>query len=185
MNIKNLLILLILLLPNFGWAETPTQRLAMYFHDIQDRNFSAVAGHFDSDQLREFRHMMEFYKDFPIDHQQQIVQIFFGTRQTVSSVQALKDVQFFAGVFAFMMRQAEKSGELKFDGVEVLGEVREGDDIVHLVTRNHGRIGSMKLEAMEVISLRKSGQGWHILMSAKIKGFPDQLRAAFATASNG
>lgn len=78
------------------------------------------------------------------------------------------------------MKQAEAAGGLNFDGIEILGEVKEGDDITHLVTRTTVSVGAIDMEAMEVVSLKKSGDEWRILMSGKIKGLPQQLRAAYA-----
>jgi len=152
------LVLILLLVSNTAWAETPEERAKLYFTDIESGNFVAAAKHFDPSQLKEFRSTMEFYKEIPVrDH--------------------------FAKLFTFMMRQADAVGGLNFDGLEILGGVKEGSDISHLVTRNRVTVGKLNVEAMEVVSLMKSGDEWRILMSGQIKGFADQLRATFALPS--
>ena len=174
------LIAIILLAANAAWAETPAERAEMYFADIESLNFTAAARHFDAGQLNEFRAMMEFYKQIPAEVQSGFIQTFFGPGVTAESLEALSDTDFFAGIFNFIMMQAEAAGGLNFDGLEILGEVREGEDISHLVTRNRISIGAMDIEAMEVVSLRRTGEEWRILMSGKIRGLPEQLRAAFS-----
>ncbi len=174
------LLLAVLLFTSLSWGETSTERAKIYFSAIESRDFSAAAGHFDPDHLREFRHMMEFYKEIPPEVQIQLIQALFGADQTVESLDKISDVEFFAGVFNFIMRQVDAAGGLNFDGVEILGEVKEGDDISHLVTRSRVSVGKIEMEAMEVISLKKSREGWRVLMSGKIKGLPDQLKRTFA-----
>lgn len=173
------LLTIVLLLTSAVCAETPAERAKVYFSDIENRNFAAAAGHFDPDHLKEFRVMMGFYKEIPPKAQSQFIQTFFGADQTVEKLEKIDDVEFFTGVFNFIMRQADAAGGLSFDGLEILGEVKEGKDISHLVTRNRISVGEIEIEAMEVVSLKKVGSEWRIMMSGKIKGLPDQLKAAF------
>ena len=168
------------LVANIAWAETPQQRAELYFSDIENLDFLGAASHFDAEQLKEFRGMMEFYKEMPEEAQTNFVQTFFGPDQSTESLENLSDLEFFSGLFSFIMKQAEAAGGLNFDGIEILGEVKEGDDITHLVTRTTVSLGAIDMEAMEVVSLKKSGEEWRILMSGKIKGLPQQLRAAYA-----
>ena len=174
----------LLLLTNLAWAETSIERAKMYFDQIEKRDFSAAATHFDPKELKEFRDMMGFYKEIPAETQTQFIQTFFGPEQTVASMDKMNDIEFFSGLFKFMMQQADQLGGLSFDKLEILGEVKEGADIAHLVTRNKVSLGDVEIEAMEVISLKKVGKEWRILMSGKIKGIPQQLEAAFAAAAS-
>ena len=62
--------------------------------------------------------------------------------------------------------------------VEVLGSVPEGDSLRHVVTRTHIRMGEMTMEAMEIISFKKMGDRWGILMQGRIKGMAQQIKKA-------
>ena len=174
------LLLILLLLTSAASAETPEERAELYFSDIESGNFSAVAKHFDPSQLKTFRSRMGFYKEIPARDQAEFIQTFFDAGQTVDSLDKISDSDFFAGLFKFTMRQAEAAGNLNFDGLEILGEVKEGSDVTHLVTKNRVRVGETNLEAMKVVSLKKNGKDWHIMMSEQIQGLPDQLKAAFS-----
>jgi hypothetical protein len=178
------LVLILVLFSNFASAETSTDRAKMYFSDIENRNFTAAAEHFDPVQLKEFRKMMEFYKEIPPEAQKQFIQTFFGAEQTLESMETVTDTEFFSGLFSFIMKQADAAGGLSFDGIEILGEVKEGKHVSHLVTRNRVSVGELEMEAMEVISLKKVGDEWRVLMSGKIKGLPQQLKAAFNAQNN-
>jgi len=176
-----ILIPILLLVSNLAWAETSAEFAKAYFGDLESGNFEAAAEKFDPEQLNEFRTMMEFYKEIPAQAQTQFIQTFFGPDQTIETVDKATDVQFFSGVFSFIMRQAEAAGGLNFDGFEILGEVMEGD-VVHLVTRNRVSVGELEMEAMEVVSVKKQGDSWKLMLSGKMKGLPEQLKAAFGAA---
>lgn len=176
---KNTLLSLILLAcPLMAFAETPEERAELYFADVQRLDFDAAVGHYDPDGLREFREEFSFYKELPAQQQAQFIQTFFGPMETVESVRKLSDQAFFAAIFKFVMRQAEAAGGLNFDELEILGGVPEGDDVRHLVTRNRVSVGEIQVEAMEVVSLKQHGEEWRILMSGKLKGMADQMKAA-------
>lgn len=176
------LVPLLMLLSNIAWADTSAEFAKAYFSDLENGDYVAAAEKFDPEQLNEFRTMMEFYKEIPAEGQAQFIQTFFGSDQTAESIEKINDVEFFAGIFTFIMRQASAAGSLSFDGFEVLGEVMEGEDIAHLVTRNRVSVGELEVEAMEVVSLKKEGEEWRMLLSGKMKGLPDQMRAAFGAA---
>ena len=69
-------------------------------------------------------------------------------------------------------------GQRDFTKIEVLGAVPEGPSVQHVVTRTHVSVGSMSTQAMEVISFKKAGSTWKIMMQAKMKGMADQIRNA-------
>lgn len=162
-----------------SFAETASDRAKMYFEDLQQGKYKVAASHFDPSQLKEFRQMMEFYKALPEEHSKRFVQTFFGENQSVDKVAKLSDAEFFAGMLTFIMRQAQAAGGVDFNGFQVLGEVPEGE-VIHLVTRNQVSVGHISTEAMEVVSLKKNGDEWRMLMSGKVKGLPNQIKAAFS-----
>lgn len=176
---KFIIVLAVSLVSHVCLAETAIERTELYFDDLKARQYKAAASHFDPEQLKEFRVMMEFYKEIPEEPQREFIKAFFGEHQSTESVQALSDTEFFAGMFIFIMQRAEATGGLNFDGLEILGTVAEGEDKAHLVTRNRISMGEVEIEAMEVVSLKKYGNNWKVMMSGRIKGLPAQLKSAF------
>lgn len=179
---KKLIFLIAILLSTHTTAETSKERTIMYFNDLQSGNYLNAASHFDPQQLKEFRTMMEFYKEMPAEMQNKFLATFYGPGSTVESISKFDDSQFFAAMFGFIMRQAESIGGINFDATEILGAVQEGNNIEHLVTRSKVSAGELDMEAMEVVSLVKRGGRWYIMMSGKIKGLPQQIKAAFSQA---
>ena len=170
-------------LSGFAWADTPEAVALAYFSDLESGNYAAAAEKFDPEQLAEFRTQMEFYKEIPLDAQSQFIQMFFGSADSVESIDKLTDVEFFSGLFVFMQRQVELAGRLSFDGIEILGSVEEGEDVSHLVTRNRVSVEEIEIEALEVVSLKKQGEKWYMMLQGQLKGLPQQLKIGFGAAN--
>ncbi|TPW17947.1 MAG: hypothetical protein FD130_457 [Halothiobacillaceae bacterium] len=128
--------------------------------------------------------MMDFIYEIPAEKQLHFLDTFFGAGATKESVSKLSDKEFFASFLGAAMAQAEAVGGINFGAMEVLGEVKEGNDIAHVVTRTKVSVGEVEVEAMEVVSFKKSGDSWKALMSGKMKGMANQLRAALTQQQN-
>ena len=164
--------------PVFGEsaADTATQ----YFDVLKRKDYSTAATYLHPDALAEFREMMGFLSEIPPDARASVYSQLFGPDATVDSVASLSDTEYFAAFFAAVMSLAEAAGEVDFGAMEILGEVTEGEDTVHLVIRNRASVGEIEVEGLEVVSLRKYEGDWKALLSGKIKGLPAQLRQAFS-----
>lgn len=180
---RNIFWLCLLCVSHFSYAETAIERAHQYFDDLKAYKFIDAASHFDTDQLKEFRSLMEFYKEIPAEAQAHFITTFFGKDHTHHTLSELSDLEFFAGVFDFLMKQADAMGGLNFENIEILGEVPEGDNLVHLVTRNKVIMGEIELESMEVVSLKKNDHTWKVMLNSQIKGLPAQIKAAFHRSS--
>ncbi len=62
---------------------------------------------------------------------------------------------------------------------EIIGGVPEGDTLVHVVTRNKTGGMGMEIVQMEVITVKKSPDGWRLMLSGRIKGLAQQLQRSF------
>jgi len=49
------------------------------------------------------------------------------------------------------------------------------------VTRNQVTVGDVKVEGMEVVSCKKRGDEWKLLVSTQMKGLANQIRAAITS----
>lgn len=178
---KSLLAWMFVVMATAAWAETPEQRARMYFSDIEHGRYAEAAGHIEPSQLKEFRNLMGFYLELPPEPRKQFIDTFFGANHSPESLQRMNDVEFFSAILGFMLRQFEATGGLHLDSLEILGGVREGKTTIHLVTRNRVSVGAVTAETMDVLSLRKVGGQWRVMMSSNIKGLPEQLKAAFGS----
>lgn len=164
------------LISTLAFAETSTERANLYYKDLASAQYNKVSEHFEPEELKTFRKTMEFYKSLPEQDQVQFINRIFGQGSTAKSVSKYTDAEFFTVFYKKIMQQAS----VDFDDMEILGTVKEGENIEHLVTRNTINIAEVETQSMEVMTLRKSGDRWYIQMSGKVKGLPKQLKMAFA-----
>lgn len=159
-------------------AQTPSELTTSYFTLLQKEDYKTAAAYFENGTLTEFRAMMGFLKELPEKLAADVYPQFFGEGQTKETVAAMSDLDFFAHFLSGVMGQAKAFGDVTLDNLEVLGEVPEGQDVVHVLTRSRAKMGEMEIEGMEVISFRRVAGTWKALLSGKMKGMAVQLKAA-------
>lgn len=82
----------------------------------------------------------------------------------------------FAIIFSILPEMSEAMTSLQS---EVIGSVYENDSLVHVVTRSSTTVQGITMDnAMDVVSLRKTEQGWRLLLSAEIRGMAQVMRRA-------
>lgn len=159
-----------------AWADTASAEAAAYFDALRQKDYARAAAHFDPVALREFSETTSFVNELPPALQRDFLAAFFGPSATLASVAALSDAERFA---AFLRVVMESAPGVVFQGVTVIGEVPEGEDMRHVVTRSRLSANGVELDAVEVISFRRADGKWRVLMSGKMKGLAAQVRAAF------
>ncbi len=183
MRVVNLFFVAIALFSGSVYAKSASDVAAEYYGVLKTKNYEEAASYFDQAALSEFRNMMSFITELPDQKVEGVLAVFFGEGATKDTVSKLPDSKFFSSFLSAMMSRAEAAGGLNFDGMEILGEIKEGEDISHVVTRNKVTVGDITLEAMEVVSFRKIDGEWKALMSGKLKGMATQMRAALSQAN--
>jgi len=162
-----------------SYADTPEEIAVSYFDLLKQHQWAKAAELYDSLSLAEFKEMMSFLLEIPDENASQVLGSILGPGSTKASFKSMSDIAFFSIFLEKVMEQASKVGELQFDKVNVLGSIMEGDSVQHVLVRTNVSIGDVTLESMEVISFKKTGGDWKILMQGKIKGMAQQLRKAF------
>lgn len=180
MNFIKFALIFLLFLVSSVYAKTATETAADYFNVLKQKNYTAAVKYFDPMALDDFRQTMSFIYEIPAEAKQEFFQVFFGPGANQESILKLSDTEFFASFLRAVMAQAEAAGKINIKGMEILGEVMEGSDIAHIVTRNRASVGEIYMESMEVVSFKRKGNEWKLLMSGKIKGMANQLRATFS-----
>ncbi|MRR54892.1 MAG: hypothetical protein EG822_10345 [Deltaproteobacteria bacterium] len=177
MKIVQFVLVILLLSSSLVYANTASETATEYFSTLKQKDYRRAATFFDPAALGEFRQMMGFVQEIPDEGQQQFYTIFFGPEANKESIAKLTDADFFASFLRATIAQAETLGGVNFGKMEVLGEVKEGKDVAHVVTRNKITVGEVDVEALEVISFKRIGNEWKALLSGKIKGLASQLKS--------
>ncbi len=159
-------------------SQSPSEITEAYFEAFKTGEYTRAAEFFSPAALKNFREMLNFSDALPEEEAKQFYSTFFGEGASKESVGKMSDAAFFSAFFSFVMKQAEAAGGVDFDKVEILGEVPEGENIVHVLTRSHISVGELEMEAMEVVSFEKSDGKWKVALSGKMKGMAAQLQKA-------
>lgn len=166
------------LFASLSYAAGPEALSKTYFKMLSQQQWDEIAKLYDPAALKEFREMMSFLVEMPDEMAPKVLGGFFGAGATKESVKAMSDQAFFSFFLRGVMTQASQLGELDFRKVEVLGTVAESDILKHVVVRTDIGVGEMNMEAMEVISFRKEGDRWGLLMQGKLKGLAQRIKRA-------
>ena len=163
--------------PAFGKSASDT---AKDFYDfLKQGNYSAAAKYYDPAALREFRELMSFEQDIPVEKRNIYFQTFFIPPLTEGSVSALSDQDFFVSFWRGILASERFFGEIKYDDVNILGIVMEGENLAHVVIRNRITVAEDDVESVEVTTFGKVGDQWKVKMSGKLKAIALTLRWQF------
>ena len=161
------------------FAGPASEAARAYYTTLKTKDYPAAAKHFDPAALKSFREMLSFFNELPDEEAADTLSMFFGEGATKDSVKKMSDSEFFAAFLKGLMQEAEEAGGVEFGDFQVLGEVPEGEDVIHVVTRNKVGVGELKIESMEVMSFKKAGDSWKAMLNGEMSGVAAQLKAAF------
>lgn len=145
-------------------------------------DWNAAAEAFDPAALARFRTMLEplfVAASAPVDAKGQenrdamMLMLLFAPAQSVEEVRALSDRE----LFARLMRGTMSLAGASLDEQVILGNVAEGRDLVHVVTRNTARMDKIVVSKVEAVTLQRTPQGWRLALTGEIEGLAETLQA--------
>lgn len=181
MKIMRIALVVLALSSSWVYGATAPETTASFYQQLQEGDFEAAAAFFDPPALTEFRQSLSIINEAPPAAQLQFREAFFGEGATAESIAKMSDSEFFASFLRAALSQAQALGKVNFEDLEILGEVMEGPDVAHVVTRNKLSVGDFEVEGMEVVSCKKRGDEWKLLVSTQMKGLANQIRSALSS----
>ena len=178
MSLRICLALALLLCGQLAYSQTASDAAVKYIDALKRKDYEAVAAMYLPAALADFRKTMSFVTQFPEDEQDGFYASFFGPDADKESVAKLSDAQFFARFLAARGLEAGAQDGVAPGDAKVLGEVAEGANVAHVVTRSKGKVGEADIEQLQVLSFTKSNGAWRAMLSGELKAIPQQLRAA-------
>lgn len=145
-------------------------------------DWNAAADTFDPAALARFRTMLEplfAAASGPADAKGQenrdamMLMMLFAPAKSVEEVRALSDRE----LFARLMRGTMSLAGAELDEQVILGNVAEGRDLVHVVTRNTARMDQVVVSKIEAVTLQRTPQGWRLALTGEIEGLAETLQA--------
>lgn len=168
--------LLILLMLNPAMEGTPEAKAEEYFKYTKELNWDGLAGLFHQSELDRFKGMfVEIFEALESSEESKAalpqMEQAFGISSS-ASLKAQTSKAFFSSFFARIMGNA---GDVKFDKLEVLGHVREGEK-AHVVTRMTIGMGEFSMSQMEIISMSQVDGKWGVILSGKMEGIANTIK---------
>jgi hypothetical protein len=181
------LIGLLFVTPILRGAESPEEAAHAYITAMADARMNVVADQMHPGALERFKQIMLGVADAiaaaPEDRKpsSKVISALFGDEGPA----AVKDlpprdvfVRFMSNLVTFVPQIREMHAGSEY---QVLGHVDEGGNITHVVFRATLRRGQSELTKMSVLSLKRDGEGWKVLLTDDlenlIKGLGQRLAA--------
>ena len=152
-------------------VETPEQVAHSYIRAMADSRLSIVADEMHPAALERFKGVLvgiaEAIVAAPAERKPspKIVSALFGE----AGVEAVKTtpardvfVQFMSNLTTFLPQIREMSAGTEH---EIIGHVDEGGNVTHVVFRATLKKGSTELTKMDVLSLKRDGEDWKVLLT--------------------
>ncbi len=159
---------------------SPESVVQSYLETMKAGQFVKMAELMHPEALEKFRTMMlAFVDEAKPDGEDNPLQFFQGVKD-VASLKKLSPTEFFASFFGGLMdlnpgvKDALGSASM---GMTALGSVPEGD-VLHVVCRTSAGVEGLSVTKMEVLSLKRAGGNWRVLLSGEMEGLAQSLRAS-------
>jgi hypothetical protein len=152
-------------------ATTPEITVKEYMAALQKDGMVAVSRFLHPDELKRFKEMLlpMFRKDAAA--KSEAIRGIYGPEATLASVEAMPPTEFMDG---FMRLAGEQLSGATFGDAEVLGKVSE-NDVVHVVTRAATKIKEIQIKTVTVVSTKKSGADWKLMLTGELEGLATAL----------
>jgi hypothetical protein len=154
-------------------AGTPEAAVKEYMAALQKDGMVAVSRFLHPDELKRFKEMLlpMFRKDAAA--KSEVIHGIYGAEATLTSVEAMPPAEFMDG---FMRLAGEQLAGATFGDADVLGTVSE-KDVVHVLARATTRIKELQVKTVTVVSTRKSGADWKLMLTGELEGLATALAA--------
>ena len=155
--------------------KNPEDTVRDYFSALRDWGVIATGSFMHPEALAKFKEML--LPLFEVEYsngQKNLLKVFFGNDATIETVRKSSSIEFYN---SFMLIASASSGlsDVRFESLSLIGSVKEGD-IIHVLGRAQTGAGSISVGMIEVVSLKRYGQEWKMLLSGKIEGIAEALR---------
>ena len=159
-------------------VSTPEAVAAQAMRAMNAQGHAEFASYMHPDALKSFRKMMsEVLDSAAASKAESEILGLFHEAKSVAALNELTDQQFFTsflqGVTGRIPNLKDALGGAEF---EILGHVKEGADVAHVVTRIKISMAGASVKKMSVISLRRDGKTWKMLLTGELEGLAAMLK---------
>lgn len=148
-------------------AGTPEEVVERYLAHTQAGEWEELAMLMDPEALASFGDLAVLL--LSLDESGEVVSFILGEDWSVEDVRNATYAELFAKFMRFVFEYINEETAFIFDGAQVLGSVREGDNLAHVVFRTWAIMDGVRASEVDTISLRKGAEGWGVLLNSDVE----------------
>jgi len=176
--LKNLALALVLLFPFTSYATSPEEQTKLFYQYVDASEWNKIADLLNESALHEFKaKLLPLLNHEATNGRNGLLKRTFGKNAKFEDAQNATDKVFFVNVISNVAGLIRNSG-IKNTHTTVIGEVMEGDDVMHVLVRERYKLGDMEITNIEVLSYKKINNNWAMLLSGKIRGLVQTLQTS-------
>lgn len=147
---------------------------------LKKGDWEAYSNLMHPDALTRFRNMFAPLAELP--EAQEVLSSLFGVDEP-EEFPKLTDRQVFVRLMANLEENVPGFGEaMRNLEMTVIGQVPEGKELMHVVFRSDTAVDKLTVTSTDVLTLRRTPQGWRALLTANIEGLAEQLLSSVGEA---
>ena len=169
------LLVLAALMAGLARAASPEETVKGYMTALQKHGFESTLDYFHPGELARLKTMiMPILGSGASPKMQPAIEAIFGSGTTSKQLEEMTPLAFGA---AFMKFLSSEMKAVKFDDIQVLGSVPEGD-LMQVVTRVGVTAGnSVHISQMEVVTTKRYEGGWKLVLTGELEDLAQALKA--------
>ncbi len=157
-------------------AATPEEMAAQYYQYIDTNQWGKLADLMHESTLSHFKSsLLPTLQASANNGRSGLLKKTFGKDATFDDAKKASDKDFFVAFVSNVAGLIRNSG-IKNTQTTIIGKVPEGDSEVHVLVRESYKLGKMELINMEVLSFKKAGKKWALLLSGKLRGLVQTIQ---------
>lgn len=159
--------------------ESPAAVAARLSATLKKGDWEAYSHLMHPDALTRFRQMFAPLAEMP--GAREVLSAFFDVEEP-EEFRKLTDRQVFVRLMANLEESVPGFDEaVRNLEMTVIGQVPEGKELMHVVYRSDTAVDKLTVTSTDVLTLRRTPQGWRALLTAGIEGLAEQLMASVGT----
>lgn len=164
--------------------QNPRSVFEAYVKTCQASDWKAMATYLDPASLASLQGLLvEVSKAAAGKGQDKQVLNAFTSAESIDGLARQSGAEAFSGLLSGLSRMnPDFQQALASSTFDYLGEIKEGDNLVHIVHRTKTKLMGVEITKVAVTTLRKTPAGWRLELDAEIKGLVEMLKKQFAAA---
>ncbi|QSV47055.1 hypothetical protein [Geobacter benzoatilyticus] len=164
-----------------GVEESPAAVTARLSATLKKGDWEAYSRLMHPDALSRLKNMFAPLAELP--DAEEVFSALFGVKGA-EEFRKLQDREVFVRLMSGLEESVPGFGEaVRNLEMTVIGQVPEGKELMHVVFRSNTAVDKLTVSSTDVMTLRRTPEGWRALLTANIEGLAEQLLSSMDAAS--